>query len=292
MAKNDYLRTSSLDVEGNLNFRRPLEKKRYNNWLLGDATRVDLGHTEDDGNTYSTPPSWVQSRTGVNHSHVVAPVSASGHDYQLKSINSYMSGNSAIGLETTAVPASGTEYYSKQSRFITRTYSLTASADLSGTSNGWVGEFVAVSGNMISSWDVRDAGVANYSPIYFDIDIPDYGKIQNIRVWVEIISSTNGQSWLEDLNISLRSPNVTNMASYPWVSGLASSVENLKVNSYTGSFAHSTFDSYPLLSNITWLASPWGRDMSVRTVFDDASLQRNNQHWDPLFVSGSTDHQT
>ena len=209
MAVNDYLRTSSLDIEGNLNFRRLKEKRRYNDWLRGDALRVDLGHDEDDGNTYSTPPEWVQTRNGVNHAFVIQPLSASS--YEEVNLNAYKRGTTQ--LEQTAVPVSSNDYYTKESARITKTYTLTASADLSGT-HPFVGQLVPEFGNMCFN---TNAGLE------FKVNIPDYGKIENIRIWVEIVNDTvspppfgfptNG---LFGLNMAIRSPNVKGFVSEPW----------------------------------------------------------------------------
>lgn len=79
-----------------------------------------------------------------------------------------------------------------------------------------------------------------YNPAYFDIDIPDYGKIRDIKVWVEVVHDHRGGTgtgsadasnifWcggsgsnvtdtrvgLQGLQIALRSPNVTFLSAHP-----------------------------------------------------------------------------
>lgn len=287
MATNDYLRTSSLDVEGNLNFRRLDEKKSYNKWLLGDALRSELGHDEDDGNTYSTPPEWVQSRSGANHAFVVTALSSSEHE--VLHLNAYTSGT--VQLESTAVPASGTEYYSKQSRFNTKTYSVTASADLN-SADGFkrLDYLVSGLGNLISG----SSGL----PAIIPIDIPDYGKITNIRVWVEIVHSGSTSGFLGYLRLGLKSPNVSGFFSYPWLNGYGKPEELSVENPTTGSYPTKGLFNEFILHDNQWgtdsgasVFGPWYFDKSIRTIFDDASPQRNMHHLDPLYRSGSTDHQ-
>lgn len=278
MAKNDYLRRSSLDVEGNLNFRRIPEKKRYNDWLLGRALRTDLGHNEDDGNSTSTPPAWVQSHTGKNQAFVISNVSSSLQN----SLNVYMSGTEAA--EQTEMSASVEKFYTKNATE-TKIYSLTASSDLSGTLHG-VGKFVA----SLSASRLYDNGNEVFSErssdvIRFPIFVPDYGRILNIRVWVEIINTALGQSTLRDINLAISSPNVTGFKSIPWMNS-PKFIKKIDYNYNSDSFYENTFILfYPDLDD-------WGNDFHIRTVFDESSHRRNPADLGILFASGTNSHES
>jgi hypothetical protein len=305
--------SSSFAVEGNLNYRRLKAKERYKKWIIGEARRDELGHElRGDhvisasffsdfsgsyfGDEFSRPPSWTRSEQGSNQSFVQRPISSSAHE--ITNLNLFNNGITA--LETTQIPASGTEYYSKKSSLVTKTYFLTASADLSGTSQG-IGHYSAVSGNLFTS--------SLQTPAIFSINIPDYGKIQNIRVWVEIIASTNGDAGSFDFQstygktyLALKSPNVTGFASYPFINALGD-IHDLKIHAehmqfpFSGPFSGSVgpsqmiFDSFILSSPPTFFTQPWSLDTCIRTVYDDASDQRHSSHMDPMFASGSDSFQ-
>ncbi len=227
MAIYDYLRTSSLDVEGTLNFRRHKERRKYNSWILGTALRSELGHERITGESiYSTPPSWTQTKAGLSHAYVLRELSSSQHAVTAK--NSFHSGSTP--LETSAVPASGTMFYEKNSRFVHRVYKLSASIALSMS-----GDRTAFS-EEIPSGQSRTAYVANsgvlvsrnyFNPAVFEIDVPDYGRIRDVKVWVEFIHDVRSGTGsiggadayltggLQNVQVSLRSPNVSFRAAHP-----------------------------------------------------------------------------
>lgn len=277
---NYHLVSSSLDVAGNLNFRRLKEKRRYNDWLRGDALRVDLGHDQDDGNTYSTPPEWVQTRNGVNHAFVIRPLSASS--YEEVNLNTYK--RSTTQLEQTAVPVSVDDYYTKEA-YTTKVYALTASADLSG-SHPFVGQLVPEYGNMCRNADTG---------LEFKVNVPDHGTIVNIRVWVEIASDISTptsfqgpRAGLADYNMALRSPNVSGFMSQPWMNNTQFvTLEDRKKGLYHTDFFK---DSFLLMHNDGNFYS-WAYDYNIRTIFDDGARARNPRHLGILFASGSDSKQ-
>lgn len=271
----------SNSLEGNLNDRRRAARDSYNKWLLGTAKREDLGHELTE--QYSTPPSWVQSHAGVNNSFSIDTYQSAEHE--VTSLNAWVSGSAR--RESGLNAAFTSEYYSKEEKFITQTWKMSASVDLSGSSNGVVGEFVTGMGNMFSS---------NFdTPAIFKLNIPEYGRIKDIKVWVEVVASNEvpEENNLGSLFIALRSPNVTGFASMPRFNYLGSgprSKESLIIPN-APRLSQGFFDSFILLGlNNTDSAHVWRYDKSVRTVFSDGSSNRNPYHHDPLYVSGSTDH--
>ncbi|MHA2043954.1 MAG: hypothetical protein ACW99G_04130 [Candidatus Thorarchaeota archaeon] len=294
---NHYLRTSSIDVDGNLNFRNSRVRGRYNKLLIGEAQRQSFGHEMRGnhsvsqsfyGNVFSRPPSWTRSEQTSNQAYVQQPFSSS--IYELTNLNTYDSGS--IALESTDVSASGSAFYSKYSNLNTVVYAITASIDLSGSSSGKIGEFVAASGNLFSG---SDAG-----PMILEFDVPEYGRIVDINIWLEVISDNTkieaapavffDAGILSLFHVSLRSPNVSGFASYPWMNGFGH-VNDIKSEPTLGPAwaSQTTFDSFIIVDNSTFGGSriPWNSEKSIRTKFTDSSRKRNYFHMDSMFASGS-----
>lgn len=261
MAKNDYLRTSSLDIYGSVKYGKITEKDRYNRFLLGKATKAEIGD-RTAGSTLASPPTWTQSAAGLSHAFVISALSSSMHENS--TLNYMNSGTHA--LETTAVPGSSLMYYSKRTRdFERKIYAVTASADI-GTS------FVAASGSRIGGSSLPS------SPYSIAITVPDYGKIIDISVWVELLTSSGSQDTgsllytpfepLNSLQIGIRSPNVKFFSSEPIfndrtissVAGRGAGTINNCFLLWKGSFHQSA--SYPPV---------WCRDRHMRTVFTDSA---------------------
>jgi len=181
-------------ISGNINVRRSKERSKYNDRVLGT-----------DG--LDVPPSWTQTVIGKRHAYVAAALSSSDHEiFRLNALNS---GSSR--LEISPVAATGSQYYSKSSRFVTMTYKMSASdTQIAPTPGGFPSlvEFASTY-DIPNTTNIRDGTTINgryvfhpvsgtyrnnfaYKPTQFSIDVPDYGKIRDIKVWVEFIHDLRG----------------------------------------------------------------------------------------------------
>lgn len=210
------LETALQPVSGNINIRRLPERH------LRDLVEFDL---QDE------------SFAKIRNSFVIAELSSSQHE--VTSRNAYLSGTEQ--LEFTDVPASGAVYYSKTNRLRQLTYKLSASADLpivpgntrqpSTIENVARGTFHSVSGSYRNN--------SYFDPAVFTIDVPEYGKIRDVKVWVELVHDHRGgtgpcltasspfygggsgtlandlKHGLQGLQIALRSPNTNFKYSHP-----------------------------------------------------------------------------
>src|SRR3990167_1212316 len=176
---------SATDLSGNLNIRRTKQRRLYDRLLQGDALRSEVGEVSSSVGQPATPPSWTQRQIGKSHAYVIGELSSS--HYETFGLNTFHSGNFA--LEDTSVPASASSYYSKGSRFVRKMYTVTASAGLTilpapetsplDTEVSGRANFVAVSGTYVNN--------SYFAPGKVIIDVPDYGKIRDVKVWVEFI---------------------------------------------------------------------------------------------------------
>lgn len=235
-------------VTGSLNTRRGRQKNLFNRLLNGAALRSEVGEAGDRtltgsfgsvvspsvyANQFATVPSWTQTPIGKHHAFHIAAMSSSNPE--VSRLNAFLSGN--LPLEVSPVPASASAYYSKQRQLVYKVYKLSASIDLpvdpvtleqypSQQENGAVrGIFDAVSGSYRNN--------SYWNPAIFTIDIPDYGKIRDVRVWVEFVHDVRGangtgsltssvgtanpyyRGGLGGVQVSLRSPNVTFPYAHP-----------------------------------------------------------------------------
>lgn len=212
--------TGSLtQVSGNLNVRRSKERASYDRLLQGTEYRKFTGETSSSLNQLATSPSWTQRNIGKNHAYVIGEMSCSQHE--VFRLNTYNSGG--LPLETTTVPASASAYYSKSNRFVKFIYKFRGDAltpenpgaeiDSNNSAVGGtyrdVSQFVAASGVFRSN--------THFNPACFDINVAEYGKIRDIRVWVEYVNDTrNGNSYgIGGVQVALRSPNVSFHSCFP-----------------------------------------------------------------------------
>lgn len=203
---------------GNINLRRLPER------IQRDEEEVDL------------------SRSVYGNSHVfVIPELSSSH-HEISSRNSFLSGSELI--EDGPVTVYADRYFSKQSKLRKYTYYLTASSGMPG---GLVVDqerepatdeynfrginFDATSGSF------RNRSIFN--PAVFSFDVPRYGKIRDVKVWIELVHDHRGgpgtgsftgnpflssgsgdpnpysRQGLQGLQIALRSPNVSFPYAHP-----------------------------------------------------------------------------
>lgn len=208
---------SALDpISGSINSRRLKERKKYDRVISDIATRAEVGESSISGSeaSYSqqlaTSPSWTQSKIGKKHAYVSHALSSSLHE--VSQLNTFNSGSEK--LENTVVAASASMFYEKTSRLITRTYKLSASAYLPRDSEiGYqpslveqASSFHGPSGynvrggtnfdlNSRLTWHDQSGSYVNasaYAPAEFVIDVPDYGLIRDIKVWVEFVHDLRG----------------------------------------------------------------------------------------------------
>jgi hypothetical protein len=252
-----------LPISGNINIRRIKERTLYNELITGQALRSQVGQNAQtyvdpaSQNTFSlvgsysnqpaTPPSWTQLNIRQAHGFVIPALSSS--QAEVSRLNAFFSGNFA--LETSAVPASGAAFFSKQNRFVRKVYYLTASLALSNqlaaTNEQNPSNIECVSGR--SNYDPVSGTYINnsyYNPTVLEIDVPDYGRIRDVRVWLEFIHDIRGgtqtlsgtqtsagtatffqggvgtqnsgsytKHGLQNVQVSLRSPNVSFKYAHP-----------------------------------------------------------------------------
>lgn len=304
MAINDYLRTSSADIEGNLNFRRITQRKLYSDWIIGSGDRRLLGHETHNSNgspidnSSSRPPSWTQNDAGINHSNVIFALSSSDH-YEIN-LNSFRSGS--LILENTHVSGAVKQFYNKNNRFVQKIYKLTASTETVDSTRG--NEFFrAVSGSYFVIGRMTNNENNHYSASFrtYSINVPDYGKIRDIKVWVEWVSDIEPSPVAASLRldpaetfIGIRSPNVKFEHGYPVLNDVQLSRRGKYKLTGDGTSLPLTGAVKPQYYNtfVLWDApgggssneyKVWVQSKHMRTVFSDSAAQFNPSHQDVLF---------
>lgn len=235
------------------------------------------------------PPSWSQKHIGPGMSCVISALSSSRHEEQV--LNCFRSGTES--LEVTSVPASGTLYYDKASRFRTVIYKLTSSHP-QGLVNDSSEREVPLE---IGTGTLVSATASHEDPKKFFFSVNETGRLQNIRVWVETVNGS-GSGYgppLSCLAIALRSPSVRWGASHPIRNDpsvrLGPLFDSVTPQTYPldsrNEFYHDTFilwegwrafttGSASSDSAKSWPS--WDNDCDMRTVFDDGSPYPNPRH--------------
>lgn len=179
----------------------------------------------------ATPPSWTQRHIGLKHEFVACSISSSRHEST--NLGAYLSGN--LPLEQSVVPASGNVYFSKMNRLVTKTYAVTASAGLVtalGSAAFWPPFDRELTAARSNYQELSGVYINNtyFDPAVIDIPVPDYGRIKDIKVWVEFIHDVRTTSGaisdfgeyphhgLQGVQIALKSPNVNFPCAYPIMS--------------------------------------------------------------------------
>lgn len=285
--KSAIILTSSILVRDSIRLLRDPMKSLRDRFYLGVAKDTDVA-LGTSGATVLAPTITFQT-LGMNHAFVSPALSASRHEQQ--SLNCWISGTEA--RETTAVPASSTLYYSKQRKLNTVTYKHTASV-LDGVP-GYDSQF----GSMIVPEDLGGTDIFS-SPKTVTINVNETGKLQNIRVWIEVAHmSASGKTYqpLEDLGISIRSPNlrwghahpIKNSSFYKsWITSLPPTASlNIPFNFWRDSFvlwegAAIVHPNSPTGSDyqayVRGRYPTFNRDRSMRVIFDDGSPTLNPRH--------------
>lgn len=259
-------------------------------------------------------PSWTNKHLGHNAAFVIPTLSSSNHESQV--LNAFRSGTEQ--LETTAVPASATMYYSKRSSYnkvitkVTASYFTTVPRPTVGGATT-IGEFVPsaftaglgaklnlLTGSQNGGGTTAESYAAYPAHVY--IDVPVSGKLVDIAVWVELhhVSSALSPMPLGSLSIALKSPGINPGPGQPFV--------------YNDSVRSSGFTNVPMYNDTfilweglgsqasdqrIWITdgtySPdsvyrekfpcWDRDLSMRTVFHDGAPVHNPRH--NLMMHGS-----
>lgn len=331
--------SSSLEASGNLNLRSKREKRLYNRLIQGRAKRSDVGEAPQTvinptfsvsssifsyPNQLATPPSWTQRNIGLGHEFVTPALSSSAHE--VSRLNAFVSG--VFPLESSAVPARAPSFYSKQTKLVRKVYKLSASIDLPVTPTE-IERFPFFSGSGFADgsglidpdiapargiWDSTSGSFranSSFNPSIFEIFVPDYGKIRDIKVWVEFVhdvrrvSGSAGPNFvyysfngLSQLSIALRSPNVSFKSAHPvWNDPQVAAFKHRNspwAPELTGSsnqFGSKYYEVSELLrsSYLLWegsetenqsiftnpgILSPratWNTDIDMRTIFSDSS---------------------
>ena len=322
--------TSSLYLEAAISTGRYYERKKYNAQLLGlPAYSVDTApwpslvivDTVSTGTLVS--PSWTHASVGFNQAFVGLSLSSS-YKYYEKTLNLYASGSQL--LETTAAPAYAPQYYTKQQRYQTVTVKHTASFfDTVVPYSGVIVPTTFLPGtgtlcNIVTGSNINSQTGSFRYPATFRIPVTNSGKLEDIKIWIELIHLSGGPNLtypLGNLVIALRSPNVS------W-GGHAHPIRNdpalLKIYTsnaviYTGDpnaaadfyyqpagvyrdtfllwesflFGPYDHDAPPLAGG--WFDSEkypaWERDRGMRTVFSDGGAVPNPRHLLGVSPSGN-----
>lgn len=283
--------SSSLELSGNLNVRSYGQRKLYRQLISGELTIAQAAQTAPSGISTAAPafaPSWTQYYAGKRHGHVTPALSSSHHALAL---NAYFSGN--VGLERTQIPASGAMYYSKQSRYLYKVYKLSASANLPAIPLGCTGSSVPAGGffNAVSgSFRVSYASPPFIDCSYFQIEVPDRGRIVDIKVWVELIHKDRtypgvSGSIFGDYLLGRLTNTVISLA--PPISSFSYGVplwNDNKIKNYIEST--SGWSDVYKRSYILWngygqrsflnIMTDWNTDMDMRTIFSDSAQIDSN----------------
>lgn len=240
-------------LTGSMNVARRRQRNNYDRLITGGILRSEVGESPDKvlsgnfglvsspvpyANQFATVPSWTQYRIGKHHAFVAPALSSSNDGHLATRLNAAFSGTQ--GQETSAIPASSSLYYSKARRLVYKVYKLSASIDLpvdpisleQYPSQQEIGTARSIFDSVSGSYRNN----SYWNPAVFSIEVPDYGRIRDLRVWVEIIHdvrggagtgsltsslgvSSSGQPYyrggLGGIQISLRSPNVVFPFAHP-----------------------------------------------------------------------------
>lgn len=232
-------------LSGNINHKNQTLRRKIRRLLTDDATRNEVGEAPDLAGGVSnvtsylqqkaTMPSWTQKHIGFNHAYVIPTLSSSMHE--ASRLNAYASASKP--LETTAVPASSTVYYEKGRRLRRIYYTLSASAGMTPSpANETSPSTIERLGR--GTWEPFSGSYRNntyHNPATFQIDVPDRGRIRDVRVWVEFIHDIRGgagtlqssvfnkggagsatahrEHGLQGVQIALRSPNTSFRSAHP-----------------------------------------------------------------------------
>lgn len=325
-------------VTGSLDLMRRRQRNNYDRLITGGILRSEVGESPDRSlsgnfgivsgssnyaNQFATVPAWTQHQIGKHHAFVAPALSASGEQHLAGRLNTFFNGTEA--LERTAVPASRSLYYSKAQRMVYKIYKLSASIDLPVNpitleQYPFTGEITAPRSIFVTASGSYRAN-SYFNPSVFEIDIPDYGRIRDLRVWVEFIHDVRSGTGsigtvsplpyqgIGNVQVAIRSPNVTFKSGHPlWNDpkaanfGLRGSLVNLTGSS--NQFGDDRYHKIPSLLDsayLLWaghnvdrddlsvtLSEPnsnyvsWDNDIDMRTIFWDGSSQFNPRHLDTL----------
>lgn len=215
-----------------------------------------------------------QAGNNLQFTQVIPDMSSS--DHEVSSLNAFYSGTQALEVSENA--ASANLYYSKQNRLVKKTYYLTASAGLPGALaneqspssaefGGGRSTFISVSGSYRNN--------SYWNPAEFEIDVPDYGKIRDVKVWLELIHdnrivSSSSRQGLQGIQVSLKSPNVYFENAHPlW------NEETLKNNPKDIDLTIGNYNQVPKLlknSYLLWAGHAVERDLGTTLGSATASL--------------------
>jgi len=130
----------------------------------------------------------------TNYPFVAALPALTSSRYFETNVNTYLSGTEQLERgPSVTVAASGNLYYSKQNRFKKITYKLSASAllpDVPGTE--FSPSTLEMSGTRSSFEPAFGSYRSNtyFNPAKFQIYVPEYGKIRDVKVWLEFVNDS------------------------------------------------------------------------------------------------------
>ncbi len=305
-ARMRFKSTSAID-DSLTAFGTDLERRYVDQKLIGLGTGA-LGRSFGVTTiTTGSVPSWTNKHLGQNSAFVVPTLSSSDHEVRV--LNAWRSGSQA--LETTAVPASASMYYSKNSKYskiiVKRSASYFDTVAPAGYTIGTddffpPSQFVAGSGSLMTL--ISGSGGVDMSTPYAGgvllFNVPVSGKLVDIKVWVELHHQSGSVPImpLGSLGLGIKSPNVRwNGFGHPMLNFTDPSIGS----SFSFGYAYSVWRDLfilwegagaSMLDQRTYGIGPnhfgysdvrekfpsWDRDLSMRTVFSDGAPVNNPRH--------------
>lgn len=317
-SRGAWLLTGSTDVANSVgSFGSYQDTRLVNQQLLGLGTG-SLGRAQGLSTvlTSSVVPSWTNAHLGQNAAFIIPTLSSSNHESQV--LGAFVSGTEP--LESSAVPASATLYYSKKTKYskvvVKKSASYFDTVAPSGYAKGVNGfyppaQFLPGSGSLMSLISSSiDADMSTpYTPGVLLFDVPVSGKLVDISVWVELHhqSASVPIMPLGAIGLGLKSPNVNPGMGHPMLNFNDPSIGSIFGNGDAYGAWKDTFILWEgpgalMLDQRTYGLGPnhfgysdvrekfpgWDRDLSMRTVFNDSAPVNNPRHNIPFSVGSAS----
>ncbi len=313
----EFVLTGTTDISDSAGpFGTAFETRLLNARVLGSSVGgLGYANTVVSARTGSIP-AWTNKHLGQNAAFVIPTLSSSDHESRV--LNAYRSGTEP--LETTAVPASATLYYSKQSRFnkiivkkSASYFDTVAPAGFSKGVDGFYppGAFVPGSGSLLTliSSSIEADMSTPYAAGVLLFNVPVSGKLVDISVWIELHHQSGSVPImpLGSIGLGLKSPNVKWGSGHPMLNFDDPSIGSIfgaggEYSAWKDTFILWEGPGALMLDQRTYGIGPnhfgysdvrekfpgWDRDMSMRTIFNDGAPVNNPRHNIPFSVgSGS-----
>ena len=244
---------------------------------------------------------------GSSRAFVIPEISSSKHE--ISSRNAFLSGSELV--EDGVVSVYADSFFSKQNKLVRKIYKVTGSLVLSGSALVDQDQDIGQdeNGSRVSAFHAVSGTFRNrnpFDPVRIEFDVPDHGKIRDVKVWVELIHDHRGgpgtgsysgnpflgqddgmgggtgdlnpypRQGLQGLQIALRSPNVTFPFAHPlWNDKTVISFPKWS----TDQTLSSSFYAVPEIlrnSYLLWAGHSVEEDLSTTLGFHTSTLVEND----------------